>query len=899
MEWELADVSLKLPTVEGGLEMAHVSGVLAFDEDGVSIRDVTGQVPQAGEGRFQVSGRYHGYEADGAFDLRVKAKSLTLPDKWQATGSLADWLRQLTEQVELSGRGDLSVRIQRTPEGKIIFDGTLQPQGMSVSFLQAPYRLDDVRGSVAFWSDHVELRQLTGSHEKGQFLIDGSLINGRGEIILRAQNALLDEALRGALPRHVQRIWDTINPSGRLSGTVRVLISQPGHWPHVDTTLDLAGQTSVRHSSFPYPVDNLIGRVFIRGSDVTIEQLRGSRGSMDCTVNGTVLGSNSDNREVKLDIEAKGIPLDSTLISAMGEPARSTMESLHASGAAEKLQLEIRQERGEELTYMAKASMAGVAFRAEAFPFPVSGAAGEVAVEPGMVTISGLNGQAGTAKVGISGQAMLSGKKIGLDMEIAADDLVFDDLLREAVPQSLKPLWAKLRPGGTADMVLTVRHNLPDRPGQTHYQVLLQPRDMQVRYAGFPYAFSGVNGRVVATPGLIEIERLSARHEGGTAELSGVIRWEEEASSAELSLEAHGLPIGRDLLSAMPAEVSALVDRFGEGGSCDVKLEQLRMHQGPPQQESFPADQVSSAPGSKPAATTTRPAVWEASGNLTLNGAVINLDFGQRTASGTISGSAGQDADGLRINAEIDLDRLDLGRRRLKDLHGKLIKLSRGSIIRIDDIAVKIHGGRGAGFAEIRLTNPPGYGLSLSVENLQLADLFRSTLKDPNGEMDVEGLLTGNIRMTGEAGNDEGRQASGVLRISKGRIYKLPVMLGFAHIIYLWLPGNAAFTEGDVSYRLQGQKLIFDEIFLRGPAMSVVGSGNMDMRTEALNLTFLTGPPGQIPRLASLEDLFKGLMREVAEIRVKGTASKPIPQTVSLPGFDDTMRRMLNPERER
>ena len=378
--------------------------------------------------------------------------------------------------------------------------------------------------------------------------------------------------------------------------------------------------------------------------------------------------------------------------------------------------------------------------------------------------------------------------------------------------------------------------------------------------------------------------------------MSGTIICDPAKTKADLSLDAANLPITRELLSARPAEIAALVDQFSEGGKCDIRLDRLQLTS-PPANLKPPAatSQPSSGPSSAPASAAAN---WNASGSVTLKDAVINLDFGAARATGSISGAAGHGNSGLDINARIELDSLDLPQRRLKDVGGRLVKAERSSMIRIEDLAAKVHGGRVAGFAEIRLSSPPQYGLSLSVEDVHLDEMFKFS-RDPNAKDDVTGLLTGNIQMTGLAGDPASRQASGVLRISKGRLYKLPIIMGFIHVIYLWLPGQNAFTEGDVSYRLQGEKLLFDEIYLHGPAVSLVGSGRMNMNNEALILTFLTGPPGRMPRLANLDELLKGLWREIVEIRVIGTLDKPIPQTISLPGFNEAMRRLLSPDEEK
>jgi hypothetical protein len=153
------------------------------------------------------------------------------------------------------------------------------------------------------------------------------------------------------------------------------------------------------------------------------------------------------------------------------------------------------------------------------------------------------------------------------------------------------------------------------------------------------------------------------------------------------------------------------------------------------------------------------------------------------------------------------------------------------------------------------------------------------------------------VQLTAAGGKIPIRQASGVLKISEAELYKLPVMLGLLNVLYLAVPGDTAFTQGQVTYRLRNDKMIFDEIWLQGPALSIVGSGNMDMKTEELDLTFLTGPPNKLRGLAGLSELLDSVAREVAQIQVDGTLSKPRMRPVPLRSLDRLIREMLNPGR--
>jgi hypothetical protein len=276
---------------------------------------------------------------------------------------------------------------------------------------------------------------------------------------------------------------------------------------------------------------------------------------------------------------------------------------------------------------------------------------------------------------------------------------------------------------------------------------------------------------------------------------------------------------------------------------------------------------------------------------------MVDLGLGQETLTGGLRGEAVQKGSDLSVNALLDLDSVILGAKQLTQVRGQVTKKPGTDLLRILDLTAQAYGGQVAGFAEFRLADPLQFGVSLAVQDIHLEELFKG---DPNavaGHNKVKGLLAGNLQLTAAGGKNAIRQASGVLKISDAELYKLPVMLGLLNVLYLAVPGDTAFTQGQVTYRLRNDKMVFEEIWLQGPALSIVGTGNMDMNTEVLDLTFLTGPPKKLRGLAGLSDLLEDVQREVAHIQVDGTLSKPRMRTVPLQSLDRLIREMLNPGR--
>ncbi len=892
MECRLLDVSLTLPAEEGGLELAHVGGAVVFDPEGVTLRKVAGQIPVAGGAAFALSGRYEGYEPDSPFRLSASAESVLLPDPSQAGGKLTGLLERLSRDYGLIGRCEVTTEFWREPAGSVDFRAVVQPQGMVATCRHVPYRLEDIYGQVEITPAAATLRGVHGRRHGARIDLDGVIIPadkpGATHLDIQCKDVLLDRELRDALPSVVQRAWDVVDPSGRLSGGVTLDWDGQGNIDRVDAALEFAGQTSARPRDFPYPVDNLIGRVTIRNRDVIVEDVRGRRGGMDCLVSGRILSAGRDDMDMNLAVEARRLPLDKQLTDALPAQAREAMASLHTTGWAERVRCRLLQSPEGTFRYEVQAAVDGVSFRPEAVPCEVTHGRGELEITPGEVRLKELTGASGRGAVVITGRALLGQERLGLDLLVKATDLHMDDRLLAALPTDLGELSERLSVAGPADVELVVKSQ--PQPGPVDYQLLVCPHDMQVSHEGWGVTFSRVRGTVLANPGKIEMIGLTSAGGAVPARLEGVITTGEEIITGDLRLAASDLPITEGLVAAMPAEVAGLIGHLGSGGVCDVDLARLTWRHPRCGPESSSAPVASSAPAAE--------ATWELEGTVHLEELVVAMDFGERRLSGVLEGRIASTGGSLAVAADLALSELGLGGGHVSDIRGRIVKPAGASMMRIEDLTARVHGGRAAGFAEIALTEPLRYGMSLSVEGLDLHELFHSGSSDATSQpgFDVQGELRGNIQMTATAGNTDTRRASGVLKITEARIDKLPVVLGFVHIIYLWLPGQGNFTDGDVTYRLKGEKLIFEEISLRGPAMSLLGSGWVSMEDESLHLTFLTGPPGYLPGIAGVEDLLRGLRRELAEVRVTGTLSKPIPQTVSLAGLDETIRRLLNPE---
>jgi len=900
LEATLAGGSLQLPAAEGGLDLTGVSGKLVFDSNEVRVVELAGAIPQAGGATFRMSGRYGGYDPDSPFELEATVRGMSLPRRGGVAGWIEEFLDHLRQMLQPAGQLDVLASVRRGAGGRIEAHGSAVPRGMSVTYRNFPYPLEEVTGTIEFDPGEIRLRDVSGRHGEGRMVLNGRVDLTKPwcyDLTVAAEGAVLDGALRAALPAEPREVWDKLAPTGRGGATVRVWRDGRGTPERTDVRLAMDGRTSAAYCGFPYRLEALRGTVRIAGSQAELEDVRGRHGAMTCRLRGTVGGVGAGAAQTNLAIDANDVPLDDELIAAIGGEMGRAARTLRMAGMARHVRVRLRQNPGEKLDYRVEADLDGSSFRPEVLPYAVGDANGTIAVVPGRVVIDRLAGRHGETPVRVDGQVLLDGNRPGVDLRIAARSVRLDEELLTALPPAARRIWRTVQPAGLADVEMAIQDNMPGSRRRFDYRLTLDARGMSIRHEAFPYPLRGLTGRVVAVPGRVTLTGLTASHGAMRLTASGVLTADANGEDARLSVGGSSVPIDAEFLAAMPGALAPLAKRFRPGGTCDLDLAEIHVSQ-PSRDDANggagPGGTAQSAPSSRAAAGAT----WALRGTVACRDAVIDLGQGHKTFSGSLRGQASQGPGGLAIDAQVALDSVTVAQQKLTHAAGRLVKDRAAQIVRLVDLTARAHGGRAAGFAEIRLAEPLEYGVSLTVEDVDLAELFQAALEGETKPADVKGRLAGTIQLTATPGAKPAVRATGILRISDAKLYKLPVLLSLLHVLFLALPGDSAFSEGNVSYRLADNTLTFEEIFLRGPGMSIVGSGTLDLASEALRLNFLAGPPRKLPRIASVEALLEGIAREIAEIHVRGTLRKPQMRTVPLRSLEAAINELLNPGRQ-
>ena len=912
----LEDVSMELPREEGGLRLGHVNGVLVFGPSGIEVKELTGKLVDLAGTAFGISGRYEGYEDESPYRMEFVAKGLTLPLEDEAA-ALGQAMGGLLEQLQAKGSLDVRATIQRSAQGFVRVDSRVALHDISARLPYWPLRLEGLTGEIVVGGPRVELRGIRGRHGSATISLDGWLEapfqTPPCDLKVEVRNLPLTEEVRLACIPATREAWDALRPQGQVDADVRIACprTEPGQ-PGVTVQIKVDGRASAEWRGFPYRVEGLTGEVVV-GPDNVVRtgSLRGQSGPMRCEVKGFV---DLSGRETLYDLRVNmtGMALDRRLADALPKEVRAPYDACGIAGVADVAEARFWQEQGGSFECEIPAVLKDVELRHQEFPYAIRRAAGKVTIRPGKVHIEHLVGEHGQARLNLSGTVALKSVIQDADLTIDAANLPLDQELYAALPPGARQTWDSLEPAGAADVTLKLRSGrgaAATNPAaaardEPDYELTVRPREARFRYSRFPYPMRGVTGTLQILPGQARLENLTGYAGKSRVTLDGRIFTADGKEAADLAMTTEPLEIDRVLLAALPPGLAESL-KLEAGGTVELALKNLQIR---PLAATQPAVAAPGAPG--PAATqpstTSAPAgglqswerlAWGWTGRIVFKDANMALGLEAKRFTGWIDGemSCAGPAENLKTSAQVWLSNLGLGTRQMSEFGGTLQKDERSPVLKIERISGQAYGGRIAGFLHVRLADPVRYGLNLSVENIDLSELLNAGVTDPKRKLDIQGLLTGSLQMTAEPARPAARQCTGKLSITRAKLYRLPVLLDFVSVISLSLPSDKAFTTADVDYDVLGDELTFRDIYLESPALSMVGAGKLNLKTEKLDITFVSGPPRKLPRIGALRDVLQDIAGELMAVRVTGTLQNPHVQTISLRTLDEGLRDLLRP----
>ncbi len=367
----------------------NLVGTLQLSDGGFVLQGITGTT---GQGKVTVNGTISEPSKYAKIDLFISSAQTPIDPK--LFNALAPKYRRIFDKFNPSGFADTEIELHQ-PYGenqpwRTQIEAALY--GVTATYEQFPYAVSDIHGDLILQNDLLELRDVSARHGKTAITINAKVEgidkpSPAGSLTISAKNATLDEDLIKILPVHTgQFIRDCrIDALIDLGGNVNF---QP------DKPIDYAFQCQMKNAKlcyrdFPYPVENLSGRLTIKPRQLIIESATARKGTQSITAGGEIFFLDRQ-RKLNLNINADNFAVDSLLYDALDPSQKTIWNRLNPSGKI-KVRAKVSRNAAEPWNWNLGIDLLDAAIKYKSLP-KITGLRGQIVFGPSQASFNNING---------------------------------------------------------------------------------------------------------------------------------------------------------------------------------------------------------------------------------------------------------------------------------------------------------------------------------------------------------------------------------------------------------------------------------------------------------------------------------------------------------------------------
>ncbi len=496
---------------------------------------------------------------------------------------------------------------------------------------------------------------------------------------------------------------------------------------------------------------------------------------------------------------------------------------------------------------------------------------GRIVLNRGQVTFRGFNlnlhsGNRNEGMITLDGSYGLSTDGNSLRLEGTwQDGQLASPLITEALTligaEAHATRYAEYDPSGAFDAEFSFRSPRAEYPAE--YQFTIRPRTLGFRVNDTPvFADMAPGSQLSFRPGLITFKELSGEHAGGVFRIDGTIDV-SDLLDAEVEIDYYGRVDSPQLLALLPATVRSLMTTLDVQGEEAVRLSDSRLR----------LKQISAADNT-----------WETDfeGLLETRGAALNLgvvELSEIDGHFDIRATNTPEA-GTSLEVQITATRALVLGRELTDVETH-VSMSPGTrSISLPEFRARMYNGVIAGYAEVGLDADSRYEASFDLGAVALEGILTPNPASKGEQATAGGEMYASIHLDGIRNQPETRRGRGAIRVVYGRMADMPIALRVLQLLELMPPVSGTLDFADVAFYINGDRLIFERLFMECPTLQVLGDGEIRIPGFELDLRLRTR--GTLPLI---RDIVAAVSDVLFEVEVTGPITDPKARLIALPGM--------------
>ncbi len=780
-----------------------------------------------------------------------------------------------------------------------------------------PFPLSDVSVDAEVGDGLIKVASAAGSNGATAIKLDGWFVlgdPGRAPFEVRAEASQLelDERLRAWTPGPFGELWGDYFPmvartlgasAGRVTAVCRASRATPGGEVACESDIELL-DVSLKYRHFAYPLDHIEGKIHATPKRLEFFDVRALVGNRPLVMNGTV-DDPGPEATARLRFQVDALPIDGALLEALPPDVRQVVDDFKPTGAvrgtADLVRLPPSTPQDDPKgRVMIDAALdfnpdSDCSITWKEMKYKVSNLTGKLEIHPDRWAFREVRGRNGQARIRADGEVrQVRRDQFQVKLDLAADNLPFDEQLRDALPKAWSLTWSTLNPTGACDMKATIRVE-PGPAGAT-------PKDAckieitPLAQAGVTLRFNPLPVPGGPPPGPLEmrLDDLTGRFVFDTADSPPVTMTDvgfvfqrapvtfasgqvDVKDTGQFRLKMGGLEVSdlrldEGLRRMMPQVTATFARRLDDRKIGKIRADLDLGWSGRPGESAW--------------------CKWD-NGLVVLvdNRVVIGTDLALDHIQGQIDDIRGRfDGRTLAVQGQLRLDSVRVLDQQITGLKAKL-GVGDGWAA-MTNIAGTVLGGALGGDIRASLDVTPNWSVNVSVADLDL----REHAKNIQGPQSFKGLVSGFAVISGQGYDPHTVGGNGLAKVIQGDLGTLPAVLRFFNVLKLAKDTKTAFDSADVEFKINAGVTTLDPVRLVGNAFSLDGRGTLDVRGELeLRLKILAGRDAHHVPLVS--DLTRELSGQFFAVRVFGPVSAPIFRPDPLSGAGEILRKRASKPR--
>ncbi len=714
----------------------------------------------------------------------------------------------------------------------------------------------------------------------------------------RAIDLTIDESLREIFPPAIEKIWQRFRPVGQVKASI-VLRYNGQKW-QPDITIDCLDVALEDREKFPYRVDHGRGRVRFfdlgdgSGGQLHVD-LQAEAGDRPVTITGRLTGMASLGEPPRpqppgwFEIQGENLWISDDLLNALPSKSAQVVRSFDPHG---RFSVRWRSERmvaGGKPQTETDLTFHDGQVRYDKFPYTLTHINGRLQERSGVWKFENLVSRdpEGNREIRCHGTSEPTANGRQLSLLFTGTEVALDDSLRLALPKDFQKTWAALRPIGRVGFRADIRHQVGDKKPSILLDVNPLRQTVSVEPTFFRYRLDKLDGSISMNDGKVTMKNLRASH-GQTTMMTDAtwVRTPQGGWQFDLSnLHVDRLTANYDFVLASPLGLRKVIEAIKPKGSFSIHHGDLR----------FTRDRAGS---------THLRSEW----NFQLGCQQNDLELGVPldNVSGVIQLAGRHEGNSSFTVGQLDIDSAFWKGIQFTNLRGPLwvdndeCRLGRGATDKINQIQnrknprepieANLYGGQFSLDANVQLESAGRYTVAVQLDK---ADLQRMSTEYLGGTTGLTGTLTGKGTLTGMGRSPDLMEGGGQFAIRDASMYELPVMARMLKVLRNRVPDKTAFNGVDAQFRLDGNKVVFDELNLLGDAVSLYGKGSISFDKQ-LDLAFHTSVGRNDLNLPVLRSMIGQASANLLLIKVTGAADNPEVRREALPVVNDFVEQITD-----